>query len=125
MSHRRDAKISQQDLATWSDQHIAWLNIAMNQFTLMRVIEGFCHLLHIANNLWQLNLLCSLIVSCQGSTLIEGHDQKGCTLFFIEIQDAHNIGVIELGDDLGLVLKILSLVLRKVSVENLYRSLRL
>src|ERR1700730_15771006 len=51
LGHRGNTEIAEQDLVIASQQHILWLNIAMDHFLIMSILQGIGHLFDVGNDM--------------------------------------------------------------------------
>ena len=50
MDNGRDAKVAEQDLVLYPDEHVLWLDIAMDQAFIVGVLQGTGHSLGIGDD---------------------------------------------------------------------------
>src|SRR5947207_572980 len=91
LEKKGDPKITEQDLVLPSDQHIFWLDIAMDHFGGMGIVECFRHLLDSRQYCYGSERLPSGIASSHGAMWGIGHDQVWHALLNIEIQQVYNM----------------------------------
>jgi len=105
------AKITEQDLPTLPNKYILGLDIPVNQPAHVGMIQGRGYLLHHRHNLLQ--LYTCLFGDNAPDRAIGGiaHDEVRNALFTPVVEDTHDIRVIQAGNDLCLVQKILERLL--------------
>ena len=105
-------------------QHILRLDIAVDELLLVRVLQGGSDLLHGGNNLSERNDTPLGIVPPQRAIGGVVHHQKRHPVLYIIIQDAHNGGMHQLRNRLGLLVEVLGLLAGQVGVQHLDRRLQ-
>src|SRR6266849_7006225 len=113
------AKVTEQHLLAPSQQHILRLDIAMNEFLLVGILQGSRCLLDKRDDLGKRNDLALGIAPAQGAMGGIIHHQKGHALLHIKIEDAHNSGMSQRRDGLGFMQEVLGLLATQVGVEHL------
>jgi hypothetical protein len=105
VSSRSNAKITEQDIIVSPDEHIFWLDIAMNVLLIVGILQSLCDLLDIGHNGREGNVLAFGVPFPQRAIRTVVHHQEGDTIGDIKVEDAHNVGMHKLGNCLSLLLK--------------------
>src|SRR5260370_5478568 len=77
LPQERYPKVSEQHLVVPSEQDVFWFDVAANQVTLVRILQGSGDLLHIGNNLGRRWTSATWITLSQGAVRGIFHDEKG------------------------------------------------
>src|SRR5947209_11538013 len=96
-------KVREQDLVGASQQHVLWLDVAMNQLEVMHRLQGSGDLFDVGDDgvEWQ---ECPFGVQfAQGPIGGIVHDQERKAFLYIEVEDAHDVVMHEAGDDARLI----------------------
>ncbi len=91
----------------------------MHEFLLVCVLQGGGHLLHIGDDLGEWHQAPFGIAPPQCTIGGIVHHQEGHAVLHIEIEDAHDGGMSQLGDGLGFVLEVLGLLAAQVDMQHL------
>src|SRR6266571_4543855 len=117
MGYNSKAKITQQDFVVCSQQHILWLDIAMDQPIIMCILQGRCNLPDVVYDGVQWERTFGVTIT-QGAVGGIFHQQEwGCTVY-AKIQNAQNVRMLESSDGLGLFEKVLQVVACHASLED-------
>ena len=102
-----DAEVAEQDLVTPPQQHILWLNIAMDELLIVGILQGFGDLLDIADNGGQRQRDAFGMSVAQRAVGGVVHDEERDAILDIEVQHTHNMRVDERCDGLGFAVEVL------------------
>ncbi len=106
MSYDSDTKVTEQNFAAPPDQHIFWLDIAVNDFLFMSILEPFGDLFHIGDNggQWYLAPLgIALAESALGGIV---HHQEWCAICHPKIERSHNMRMLQLRYQTGFLVEV-------------------
>src|SRR5258708_35990052 len=87
-------KITEQKLIVESDEHILRLDVAMDHFVAMGVLEGRCNLREVAHHRAQWQAAPFTVTLAQGAVGSMAHDQKGNLVLDTKIKNAHDVGML-------------------------------
>ncbi len=106
MSNDGNPKVTEQDFAASSDQHIFWLDIPVNDFLFMSILESVCDLFHIGDNGGQwypIPLGIALAESALGDIV---HHQEWCAICHPKIECSHNMRMLQLRYQTGFLVEV-------------------
>lgn len=110
MSGYHDAKVTKQYSIITVQQHILRFDIAMDQFSVMGMLERCRHLLDVGDHLVKRNHTSTRMRLAQRPFGNIVHHEKRRGSLDSEVEDAHNMQVLELRDDLRLAEELLFLL---------------
>src|SRR5262249_19685119 len=119
MGNGDQAKVAENDLVGVTQQHVLRFDIAVNESSVVSVLQGGCHLFDIGDNgrqrhrrAWGMELTEAAVWS------IVHHEKKSArSLFNPEILHAHNICIPQIGNGASLVEKVLNIFLKHLRME--------
>src|SRR6266852_923704 len=82
------------------EQHIFWLDIAMDEFSVVGVLQGCRDLLDIGNDAYWQEWSAFGMAFAKRAVWSVVHDHKGDVVLYTKFQDADNVGVYKAGDSL-------------------------
>src|SRR5712692_1687518 len=95
MGDGRDAKVAEQDLVLYSDEHVLRLDITMDQAFIMGVLQGTGHLFDVGDDGGQQDSRALWVTLAQGAVGCVFHDDERDTSFDAEVQDLYDVRVLE------------------------------
>src|SRR5579875_3749328 len=118
-----NAEIAQQQFATSSHQHVLRLDVAVYQLLTVSIAQRLCQLPEIAQYGCQWNALPTRVTLAQRAIGGIFHDQKRVAIFDLKVEQAHNMGMGQCGNQLGLVLEELYIGPRHMRLQIFDRGL--
>src|SRR5207253_478794 len=118
-------KFREQDLIGTPQEHALRLDITMDQFLLMEVVQGLGHLLDVGDNgiKWHPCTFRVVLAQCAIGGIL--HDQKGNTIFYTKIEDTHDMGMKKASQHECLTAKLLTALTCEVRMQHFDGCLRI
>ena len=110
--YHTDAKIGQQDLPMAAQQQILWFDVPVHHLLVVSILQRLGNLLDIGNHQGQWHARPMGIALAQATTRGVLQHQIGLLAFKAELQDAHNVGMLQLGNALRFLAELLHLTRR-------------
>src|SRR5579884_3769197 len=120
-----NAEIGEQDLTLAPDQHILWLDVAVYQVALVRILQGRSDLFDIRNQFRRWLRDASGEETAQRAMRRVIHHQKREVVLYAGIEDAHNMRVNQTGDGARLVKKCIDVLARQPGLQHFDSDQRL
>jgi hypothetical protein len=119
MSDGGNAKVREQYLLSSTHEHVLRLDITVDEFLLVRVLQGVSYLLDRRDNHRERDQATFRIAVPQRAMRGIVHDEKRHTLLHIEIEDTDDRGMSQRGDGLGFLLEVLGLNGAQMGMQHL------
>ncbi len=95
MSHNSDTEIAEDYFVVVVQQHVLWLHVAVNQFLVVGILQGFCCLIDIGNDGGEWEARSMWMFFAQGAIGSVVHHEVGNIVFDAKVEQAHDVGMDE------------------------------
>jgi len=107
LRHDSDAEVTQQDLFMLTHQHVLRLDIAVDESLVVGILQGICHLLDVGDDRREGQDGAFGMTLAQRAARGVVHDQEGDVILHVKIEDPHDMGMAEIGNEAGFLLEAL------------------
>ena len=122
LRYRSDAEVTQHDLLLSAQQHIFWLDIAVDHPLLMRIVQSVSNLADIGHDGSNGQLCAFSVTLAQRSIRRIVHYQERHPLLDVKIEDAHDMWVYQARNGTRLIAEMFNVLARQLRMQHFHRG---